>query len=76
MNGNRRNGMPLPKQATRRMNNSGRQQRNGSGGNAHRSYERYMALGREASLNGDAVEAENYYQHAEHYFRIMRERPA
>jgi hypothetical protein len=47
---------------------------NGSIGNAHRNYERYVALGREASLNGDAVEAENYYQHAEHCFRMMRER--
>jgi hypothetical protein len=25
-------------------------------------------------LNGDIVEAENCYQHAEHYFRVMRER--
>jgi uncharacterized protein DUF4167 len=41
-------------------------------GNAQRNYERYLALAREASLNGDAVEAENCYQHAEHYFRVMR----
>jgi hypothetical protein len=27
-------------------------------------------------LNGDIVEAENFYQHAEHYFRVMRERAA
>ena len=53
-----------------------RQRQNGSAGNAHRSYERYVALAREATLNGDAVEADNYFQHAEHYFRVMRERTA
>jgi Domain of unknown function (DUF4167) len=46
---------------------------NGSFGNAHRNYERYLALAREASQNGDVIEAENWYQHAEHYFRVMRE---
>jgi hypothetical protein len=51
-----------------------RQQQNGSGGNAHRNHERYLALAREAALNGDTVEAENFYQHAEHYFRVTRER--
>jgi hypothetical protein len=35
-----------------------------------------VALAREATLNGDPVEAENFYQHAEHYFRVMRERAA
>ena len=46
----------------------------GLSGNAHRNYERYMALAREATLNGDIIEAENCYQHAEHYFRVTRER--
>src|SRR6202022_1757975 len=32
---------------------------------------RYVALAREASTSGDRVAAENLYQHAEHYFRIM-----
>jgi hypothetical protein len=53
-----------------------RQRPNGSVGNAHQKYERYVALAREASSNGDTVEAENYYQHAEHYFRVMSERAA
>ena len=42
--------------------------------NAHRNYERYLALAREATSAGDAVQTENWYQHAEHYFRMMRER--
>lgn len=36
-------------------------------------YERYMALAQAAKSTGDAVEIENYYQHAEHYFRLMKE---
>ena len=39
--------------------------------NAQRSHERYLALARAEALSGDMVGAENYYQHAEHYFRSM-----
>jgi hypothetical protein len=53
-----------------------RQRQNGSGGSAHQKYERYVALAREATSIGDHIEAENFYQHAEHYFRVMRERAA
>jgi hypothetical protein len=48
-------------------------QRQKGAGDAARNYERYLALAHEATLNGDIVEAENCYQHAEHYFRVMRE---
>jgi hypothetical protein len=40
-------------------------------GNPHQIFERYVALAREASTSGDRVAAENLYQHAEHYFRVM-----
>src|SRR5579883_2755978 len=40
-------------------------------GNAYQIFERYVALAREAALSGDRIAAENLYQHAEHYFRIM-----
>jgi Domain of unknown function (DUF4167) len=40
-------------------------------GNPHQIFERYLALAREASTSGDRVAAENLYQHAEHYFRMM-----
>ncbi|PRD45633.1 hypothetical protein C5748_00180 [Phyllobacterium phragmitis] len=36
---------------------------------AQNQYERYTELARAEALNGNHVEAENYYQHAEHYFR-------
>jgi Domain of unknown function (DUF4167) len=42
------------------------------GGNARQHYERYLARAREAQFAGDVVEMENCYQHAEHYFRVMR----
>jgi hypothetical protein len=40
-------------------------------GNAYQVFERYIALAREAAASGDRIAAENLYQHAEHYFRIM-----
>jgi hypothetical protein len=40
---------------------------------ARREYERYLGLANATALNGDVIETENYYQHAEHYFRLMRE---
>jgi hypothetical protein len=39
--------------------------------NAQRSYERYLALARAEAQAGNMIGAENYYQHAEHYFRSM-----
>src|SRR5258707_889243 len=40
-------------------------------GNAYQVFERYIALAREAASSGDRIAAENLYQHAEHYFRVM-----
>jgi Domain of unknown function (DUF4167) len=43
-------------------------------GSAHQIFERYIALAREATASGDRIAAENFYQHAEHYFRIANAR--
>jgi hypothetical protein len=43
----------------------------GNAQNAERSYQRYLALARAETLAGDKIAAENYFQHAEHYFRSM-----
>src|SRR5579862_342714 len=40
-------------------------------GNAYQVFEKYLALARDAHSAGDRVAAENYYQHAEHYYRII-----
>jgi uncharacterized protein DUF4167 len=58
------------------LNNQNRQRSNTSGrdnGNARRNYDRYIALAKDAASRGDTIETENCYQHAEHYFRAMRE---
>ena len=39
-------------------------------GSALQINERYLTLAREAERSDDRVSSENYYQHAEHYFRI------
>ncbi len=41
-------------------------------GAAQSVYEKYQQLARDAHTSGDRVLAENYLQHAEHYFRVMR----
>jgi hypothetical protein len=40
-------------------------------GSASHVYEKYLQLARDSNSSGDRVMAENYLQHAEHYFRIM-----
>ncbi|MGK0267224.1 MAG: hypothetical protein ACI82N_001477, partial [Maricaulis sp.] len=41
-------------------------------GNAPQIFDKYVQLARDASLAGDRVRAENLYQHAEHYFRLIQ----
>jgi hypothetical protein len=40
-------------------------------GTASHVAEKYLQLARDAQSSGDPVSAENYYQHAEHYFRLI-----
>ena len=40
-------------------------------GSASHVYEKYLQLARDANSAGDRVAAENYLQHAEHYWRLM-----
>jgi hypothetical protein len=40
-------------------------------GTANHVAEKYIQLARDAQASGDPVAAENYYQHAEHYFRLI-----
>jgi len=61
---NRRPGSGLRSSTTRGRSGN-------SFGDARRQYERYIALADAAVLRGDPIEAQNYYQHAEHYFRVM-----
>jgi hypothetical protein len=59
------------------LNNQNRQRTSAPGRdniNARRNYERYIALAKEAASKGETIEMENCYQHAEHYFRVMKDR--
>jgi hypothetical protein len=70
---NRRHPKPAVSSAarSRRWTSSAAQAGSKGSENAQRSYERYLALARAQALSGDMIGAENYYQHAEHYFRSM-----
>lgn len=41
-------------------------------GSASHIHERYLQLARDAASSGDRVLSENYLQHADHYFRLVR----
>ena len=67
-----------PQPARRRNESSGfprSQARNEQGAernqSAERNYERYLLLARAEALTGDRIAAENYFQHAEHYLRLI-----
>jgi hypothetical protein len=40
-------------------------------GSASQIFEKYLALARDATASGDRITAENYLQHAEHYYRLI-----
>ena len=61
---------PFAGRSKRWSSNAARPEQNGSH-NARRNYERYLALAQAEAQSGNTVAAENYYQHAEHYFRSM-----
>ena len=42
--------------------------------NAPKLIEKYNDLAREASSNGDKILSENYFQHADHFIRVLNER--
>lgn len=39
-------------------------------GNAQQCVEKYLNLARDAASLGDPISAENYYQYADHYYRM------
>jgi len=50
----------------------------GGGGvaDAERKFARYVELAKEAAAAGDAVESEKFYQYADHFRRLMNDKPA
>lgn len=41
--------------------------------NYQQAYEKYLGFARESLTSGDRIVAENYFQHAEHYLRLVHE---
>lgn len=76
-NNNRRNGRrhngARPSQVIK-LNDQGRSfnhQRVGFNGNASKLFEKYNKLASEALASGDKILAENYFQHADHFARMI-----
>ena len=40
-------------------------------GNPQQFVEKYLTLARDAASSGDSISAENYYQYADHYYRLV-----
>ena len=76
-NGPQRRGRGRPS-GRRGNNNSPNRSYDSSGpdvkirGTASTVHEKYTTLARDAMLSGDRVAAENFYQHAEHYYRVLQ----
>jgi hypothetical protein len=41
-------------------------------GNVYQVLEKYLQLARDAGVSGDRIAAENYLQHADHYYRVIQ----
>ena len=67
----RTNGSNIPSLGLK--NNFQRMHSSGSNNNAPKLIEKYSNLAREAFSNGDKILSENYYQHADHFLRILQE---
>jgi hypothetical protein len=61
---------PYAGRSKRWASNAARPEPQGSD-NAQRNYERYLALAQAEAQSGNLIAAENNYQYAEHYFRMM-----
>lgn len=80
-NGGGSSGSNQNRNKPRFSSNGGGQNNNGGGGNRPRKNygamrEKYLAQARDALSAGDRVLAENYFQHADHCFRMLAEENA
>lgn len=70
--GDRRDGAPANPSSAREAAGRG-----GDGASdAKRKFARYVELAKEAASSGDVVESEKYYQYADHFLRLMKDKPA
>ena len=67
----RTNGSNIPSLGLK--DNFQRMHSSGNNNNAPKLIEKYSNLAREALSSGDKILSENYYQHADHFLRILQE---
>lgn len=77
---NKSRGRPAPRKGGGRSNNSNHSQGNRSDnrprGNPKQLLEKYKTQARDALQSGDRVEAEKWFQYADHYQRVLNEMQA
>ena len=69
-----RSGQKRPSGGARRGNNRRNAPEPVARGDPRQVFDKYMAMAHDASSAGDLVATENYFQHAEHYYRILHGR--
>lgn len=66
-----------PRHFTRGRNNNNHTNKHHNNGarlrQAQQNYEKYQNLAREALSSGDRVLAENHFQHADHFYRVVQD---
>jgi hypothetical protein len=72
---NRNSGKRNPNQNSRNRNYDGSGQENRVRGSSQQILDKFLALARDASLAGDRIATEGFYQHAEHYYRVLNPEP-
>lgn len=69
-NRNRNNGGKRPQGRSGNFDSNGGRNR----GNAQQLMDKFLSLARDANSQGDRIAAENYFQHADHYYRVVHAR--
>jgi len=69
--GRSRSGGGKPRQSSRNRNYESGGSDNKVRGSAQQILDKFLALARDATSAGDRIAAEGYFQHAEHYYRVL-----
>ena len=64
------------KQPQKKSNGDSREGGGRPRGNPQQSVDKYLTLARDAASLGDPISAENFYQYADHYYRLVCENRA
>jgi len=70
----RNNGNPQPRMGSSSFSNGQNRNKFRPALSAEKLFEKYSSLAKEALTSGDRSLSENYYQHADHFMRIIEDR--